>query len=234
MDHDDIEDRHVAERYLMGKLPASEAARFEEHYLTCQACLDRLELAERFAGALKGVAAEEAASSARLGILAALARLSRRHRFSAAAVLALLLVLPLGLLRQVDRLGADRDRLASELSRSLAPQANLAVLRLSPQRSGSATAEPVNRITLSSSPEWIVLSLELGDEAGGSHRATLLGPGGEQAWHGEGLERDVHGSLTLSLHSSFLETGDYRLSLEQASPTGDGVPSAAFSFRVVR
>ena len=85
MDHPYIEENQITERYLMGQLAAPEEARFEEHYLTCQGCLDRLELAERFDRALKGVAAEEAAVAAaatRLGILAGLARLSRSRQVS--------------------------------------------------------------------------------------------------------------------------------------------------------
>ncbi|HYN20033.1 MAG TPA: zf-HC2 domain-containing protein [Thermoanaerobaculia bacterium] len=46
MNHPDIEELQIADRYLKGKLPPEEAVRFEEHYLHCQECLDRLKLAE--------------------------------------------------------------------------------------------------------------------------------------------------------------------------------------------
>lgn len=94
MDHRTVDEQQVVERYLMGRLSAEEAARFEEHYLGCQECLDRLEEGERFHRALKAVATEEAARAAvGAGVLAALARLGRWRL--AAAVLALLALLAL-------------------------------------------------------------------------------------------------------------------------------------------
>ena len=48
MNHIEIEERQIPELYLRGKLSPDEAAAFEEHYLHCQECLDRLELADTF------------------------------------------------------------------------------------------------------------------------------------------------------------------------------------------
>ena len=44
MDHTEIEELQVVDRYLMGKLPEADAGRFEEHYLGCPRCLDELEV----------------------------------------------------------------------------------------------------------------------------------------------------------------------------------------------
>ncbi len=236
MDHHDIEEQQVAERYLMGKLSAEETAGFEEHYLTCQECLDRLELAERFDRALKGVAAEDAARStvaARVGILAALARLSRSRQASVvlAAVL-VLVILPIGLLvRQIGRLDRELDRTRATLS---GVQINTHILRLSPERSGPDTREPVSRITLSSVSEWIVLELDLGVPEYGSYQATVIGPDGELTWQADGLEPNYLDALVISLHSTSLEAGDYRLRLAGVPPQREGVPVASFSFRVIR
>ena len=49
MNHAEIEELEITDRYLRGKLPPEDAARFEEHYLYCRECLDRLELAESMA-----------------------------------------------------------------------------------------------------------------------------------------------------------------------------------------
>src|SRR5207253_4021188 len=46
MDHIYVEENQIADRYVKGTLPAEEAERFENHYLSCPECLDRLELAE--------------------------------------------------------------------------------------------------------------------------------------------------------------------------------------------
>jgi anti-sigma factor RsiW len=43
MEHSYIEDHNIAERYLSGKLSPEERMRFEEHFVDCTHCLDRLE-----------------------------------------------------------------------------------------------------------------------------------------------------------------------------------------------
>lgn len=86
MDHDYIERHQVVDRYVQGRLPQAEVDGFEEHYLDCDECLRRLDLAERFQRGLRQVAAEEAAG---LTVLAALLR-SRRAVYG--TLLALLIV----------------------------------------------------------------------------------------------------------------------------------------------
>ena len=108
MEHSYIEERRVIDRYLMKQLPHDEEIRFEDHYVHCQECLDRLELAEKLQRGFKRAAAGDAAKVAaaqRLGILARLAALARSPRAGLAAM-ALLAValLPAGLLvRELDR-----------------------------------------------------------------------------------------------------------------------------------
>ncbi|HSG40051.1 MAG TPA: hypothetical protein VLE27_10475, partial [Thermoanaerobaculia bacterium] len=108
MDHEYIEQNHIADRYVLGTLPADESDRFEEHYLSCQECLGRLELAETLQRGLKRAAAEDAARIAaarQVGFLAVLARLGRsRLAGLAAAAVLVVLILPSWLaLRRVDR-----------------------------------------------------------------------------------------------------------------------------------
>ena len=42
MDHNYIEQFDLIDRYLMGRLPSEESARFEEHFIDCPECIDRL------------------------------------------------------------------------------------------------------------------------------------------------------------------------------------------------
>lgn len=121
MDHDDIEQNHVADRYLMGQLSAEEADRFEEHYLSCQECLDRLERAEILQGGLKRAAAEDAARLAvarQAGFFAALARLSRSRQagIAVAALFAVLLLPGLFAWREIGRMGRELDRAHAALA----------------------------------------------------------------------------------------------------------------------
>jgi hypothetical protein len=45
MDHTHIEELDLVYRYLMGRLTANESAQFEEHFVDCAQCVDRLETA---------------------------------------------------------------------------------------------------------------------------------------------------------------------------------------------
>ena len=115
MDHQYIEGHNIPDRYLQGTLSATERTRFEEHFIDCAECLDRLEMTEDFRGALRTVAAEGAATSrvyARPGLRAWLMGMSGgRHAALLAAAVLLLVALPSVLLivwtgqsrRQVDQ-----------------------------------------------------------------------------------------------------------------------------------
>jgi Putative zinc-finger len=88
MDHHYIEEHNVPDRYLLGKLPAEERARFEEHFIDCRECLDRLETTEEFRGALRTVAAEDATRGyAQAGLLARIMSIRRFGRVRRAALI---------------------------------------------------------------------------------------------------------------------------------------------------
>jgi hypothetical protein len=272
MDHSYIDDHQVAELYLQGKLPPEEAARFEEHSMSCPECLDRLETAEKLRLGLRAVAAREVAAEAvKIGLLARL----MRSRLAPLALTALFLVavLPAGLLwrragqlegelvqareelsrpapvpapdpevgalrsrleeqsRRAEAAQQERDRLAAELEKAGAPRINVPVVPLSPERSAPGAA-PSTRISLSSSPELLVLLLELDATDFPSYQATLSG--GRTVWHLSHLRPDAQGSLTLALPASQLQPGDFTVRVEGLPAHGKPVPVAAFSFRVVR
>lgn len=111
MDHRTIEESGLVERYLQGNLPLEEREEFEDHYLDCAVCLERLELARRLRSGLAQVAVEEgarAAAAREIGFLAALARLARsRSGGLLAAGLLLAALAPAGLLW---REAASRER----------------------------------------------------------------------------------------------------------------------------
>lgn len=269
MDHSYIDDHQVAELYLLGRLSPEEAARFEEHSMSCPQCLDRLETAEKLRVGLRTVAAREVASEAvKLGLLVRLVR-SRLAPFVLTALL-LAAVLPAGLLwRRAGRLegeltrtreqlreernrpattpapdpeaGAlrgqleaehrEKERLAAELEKAGAPRINVPVVPLSPERSAPGS-EPTTRISLSSSPELLVLLLELDALDFPAYRATVTGGG--TAWHLAHLRPDAQGTLTLALPATRLRPGDFTVRVEGVPAQGRSAPVADFSFRVVR
>ena len=95
MDHHYIEAHNIPDRYLLGTLSPTERTRFEEHFVDCAKCLDRLEMTEEFRGALRTVAAEEGATSRvplRPGLRAWLMGLTGGRQAALLAAAALLLV----------------------------------------------------------------------------------------------------------------------------------------------
>lgn len=130
MNHVDIEERQIAERYVRGKLTPEETALFEEHYLSCQECLDRLDLAESMDRGFKRAAGQDAAEIAaiqtvrQLAVVAWLARLGRSRQMAALVMAVFVVAILPGLfvLRQVrerDReLTAARTALEEERGRS--------------------------------------------------------------------------------------------------------------------
>lgn len=116
MEHEQIAELNVVQRYLMGSLAPEEEELFEEHLLECAECRRQVEWEEDFQGSLHTVAAEEAARATvvRVGLLAWIAR--HRGWLLAAAVL-LLAVLPIaGLLREQGRLKGELARLEAAAS----------------------------------------------------------------------------------------------------------------------
>jgi len=94
MDHPFIEEHNIPYLYLLGKLPAEEQEHFEEHFIVCQQCLNRLETTENFIASLKTVATEDILrprAYVQAGILAWLVRLSRKRQAMLLSITILLL-----------------------------------------------------------------------------------------------------------------------------------------------
>jgi hypothetical protein len=125
MDHEQIAEQNVVERYLMGRLTPEEEELFEEHLLECQDCRRQVEWEEDLQNSLHAVAADAADTAARaaivrVGLLAWLARHRAAGWLLAAAVL-LLLAFPIlgitGLLREQARLRGQIAQLQSAVAR---------------------------------------------------------------------------------------------------------------------
>lgn len=234
MDHTYIDENLVVDRYVMGRLSLEEAERFEEHYVHCPRCLDQLEEAERFRGAVREVATEDAPRAPRrhpdeprarvLPFPARLLATPGRRGLIAAALLAALVLPPALLYRQI-------RNTEEELARVRQPQARTVLFPVGRERGGSSPTEPSHRIRLGSEPEWIVLSLDLGFPEHDAYRATALREQ-EEVWRGEGLTPDSRGALVIGVPSSFLQAGDYRVRVEPVPPDADSRSVATFTFRV--
>src|SRR5215510_998841 len=118
MDHPFIEEHNIPYLYLLGKLPAEEQEHFEEHFIVCLECINRLETTENFINSLKTIPTEEILRPhvyVQAGILAWLARLSRKRQAILLSITILLLVaLPAALfVAEMRRVRGELDQVKS-------------------------------------------------------------------------------------------------------------------------
>jgi len=95
MDHSFIEEHNIPYLYLLGKLPAEEQEHFEEHFIVCPECLNRLETTESFIDSLKTIETEDILrphAYIQAGILVWLVQLSRKRQAMLLSIAILLLV----------------------------------------------------------------------------------------------------------------------------------------------
>ncbi len=125
----------------------------------------------------------------------------------------------------------EREALAREVEAGRRPQVNLPVLPLTPVR-GSLEG-PTRTLALPAEPGWIALWVEPGDTGFPAYRITLRSAGGAEVFQAKDLELNDLGALLVTLHSSSLAPGDYRLEID-GLPRG-AAPAAAgrFSLRIV-
>jgi len=258
MDHQFIDEHNIAERYLLDQVEPDERAAFEEHFIDCPQCVERLELT---AGLRKGVKAMGSGSSP-----AAAARVipmpvsrsdyakARRPRFTgpmygAIAAMLVLAVVPTTFfaIRNAG-LSADleRARSAANLSELKARRienqlrefqtlakadAPAAILSLESTRSPGGPAAILERPQ--SSATVIVLIKQEPVPEFMSYRATLRDSAGKDVWKTEGLKHQSQTMmLAMALSSSLLPRGRYEMALEGLTGQGRYAPSSRFFFLV--
>jgi Putative zinc-finger len=117
MEHSYIEEHNIDSRYLFGDLSVEERMRFEEHFIDCRHCLDRLKAVEGLRAGLRTVAIEEASRSHAYVQTGLLAWVVRRRRTALLAGVVVLAALPLALLSR-EWSSARRDLARSEQTSS--------------------------------------------------------------------------------------------------------------------
>ena len=249
MDHSAIDENLVADRYLLGRLTAGERAEFEEHYLDCPVCLERLETIEGLRAGLKELPRRPAASktAGAPGTVALFRRPLAAALLAACLALAALPgVLFLGRARRSEgELAAARAVAAEALksnaaltnalerertARASAPLAAL-VFTLSLTRSAGSRA-PVDQIVLGDAREWTVLLLDRPDAPqGASVKAQLSTADGRPVGEPLAANDASADTLAVGIPPGILSAGEYVLTLVGAQAPAGAL--ATYRFRAV-
>jgi len=230
MDRAFIEKNQIVERYLAGKLPFKGAQDFERFCRENPETLDEIGFADAIN---KGMRLLEA--SARTGVHRVERPVWWRRPELAYGLLAALLVAVTIAWLQFDRkreLEAEVAELQERLETGpLRPPAGTRALRVVPDRS------PSKRIHLTLArqerPELLELRVDLAFARLNTFRVTV--DKGDQARVGTifYVLRDSNGQLRVSLNTSSLHRGDYRIRIEGVTRRGQLVPTAWLNVRVV-
>lgn len=241
MNHEDIAEQNIAERYLMGKLSPDESTRFEEHFVDCPLCLDNLEATERLRAALRPLAGQ-------LGTPATVIAWPRSAWLAAAAALilaaggSLFFVIRVGDLQrnlEQTRIASlawkqryEREHAASEAAPA-GPLVGSTFFLSITRGPDSDTSEPANPVTVPSDPHWVILALEGNLEPGlQSVQATLQDSTGRSVWQQSGLRVAPREALSVILPSAILRAGNYTLKLEGLQADGRYRAAGRYRFRV--
>src|SRR5262249_38876211 len=117
---------------------------------------------------------------------------------------------------QLDRERQEKSRVAESLSQLTRPSAGASIFTLTAVRSAEAEpSAPVNRISISRSSPWVVLSLELApDPEFRSWRARITMADHQPVWDGKNLQPGPRDELGIILPAGLFKAGDYLLTLE--------------------
>jgi hypothetical protein len=123
-----------------------------------------------------------------------------------------------------------QEALSRDVAKDRQPQSNLPTLALTQVRGGAGG--PVRTLTLPQEPGWVALWVEPGDADYPAYRATLAKAEGGVVFQASRLALNDLGALLITVHSTSLAPGAYRLDVEGLPRTGAPVPVGWFPLRV--
>ena len=253
MDHSYIEEHGLIDLYHRGHLPPEEEAGFEEHFVGCPECQERLEMARGFQRGLRTMVAQDVAGTTVLAWL-------MRRRWIAVAALVLAAVLPvLGYMAwnrdvpppqeaawrrlfEKERQSAadlrqrleksERLRLAEKAATPAPPSApspliNTPVFLLTAVRGDSEAA------VIQVKDGYFSLAVDSGDDPRfESFRVTITDARGTRVFREPGLKPNALEALLLTFPAGYFKPGEYRLTVEGVRGDGTASELGGYSFRV--
>jgi hypothetical protein len=233
MVHSEIEKSDIVERYVRNQLTLAEEQEFEEHFLTCDDCFEKLQTAERFAVGMRDAAEH--------GLLEAGPELQGINpgwfawAFAASACIALILagLAARAYFAQMPRLRAELRQMAAQLEKeqtsrlqtepTVPPEiaeANVPLVMLQASRAQKETT----RVVLKPNDHWLVLWIEPASSRYRDFRLDVFSSANHLVTSVDHLSLGRYGALAASLPTKQLPAGDFRITL-----TGQNPPPAALT-----
>ena len=263
MDHSFIEAHGLVDLYHRGQLPPEQEAEFEEHFVGCAECQERLEMARGFQRGLKTVVA---ADVARASLLA----WAVKRRWLAVLALLLTAVLPAlgflagsrsaretiearwkrlyegerqsstGLRKQLEeserRLLEERRARENQIAQTETPPAAMPLINTPVfllTAVRSEPGEPAAIIDLSASSHFS-LAVDAGDDPRiQSYRVSITDSRGKRVFREAGLKPNPLEAILVTFPASYFKPGEYRLTVEGVRQDGTASDLGTHSFRVV-
>ena len=225
MQHSQIEEQNLIDRYVRGTMPAAERAEFEEHFVDCAECQEQIEVAKSLRQAVRESIAESAG-----GWIAGEPVHERRRPASGwrwvaiAACAGLLMALGTSTVLLLQRERARRELASARLSSELAP----VVFGLRLSRDATAPRD----ITLPGDSRWMIFLAEIDATRYSRYRASVTGSRGEEIWSQDGIRPNSPDSISVAIPSGALHPGTYTLAVSGAQPDGSLIPVARFPLRL--
>jgi putative zinc finger protein len=239
IDHAYISEADVSARYVRHRLSTDEEQRFEAHLVDCSTCQDVVEheLALRDGLRALSISSRPDVPASRVGA----------SRFVPALALAAsaLLVVAGAMAFQLQRIVRQRDvakaeaadarqKLEAETSAARVDLlAQAAVFELTMTRGGDGSS-PANRVRVDGA-KWIVLTVDLARPADSDQFVATLRSATSPAatWSGGPFKATTPDALTLALHASLFQPGDFVLTVDRRLADGRATPEGRYTFRVM-
>jgi hypothetical protein len=240
MDHSYIEERDIPFLYTIGKLPQEERERFEEHFIECTDCQERLEVLRSFRRGLANVSGSAGSKPARDASIQRWSWSGWRLILASAGVVVLAAIAVwmwtsrMAVLRERDRAQLAASELANRLSREQEFSARLlqqsgqgrtggvAIFRLALSRGGDRPY----RIEIAPTVSWIVFRVEQVFDPSSHYLVSLDDAEARRVWETGGLAPESADSLTVLVPSNLLAAGSYTLTIEDRADRGRGGSTA--------
>ena len=243
--HSQIENEDIVERYVRNRLAPDQRHAFEEHFLGCEGCFEKLQTTERFLAGIRDAAERGLLDDQSKDAFAGRPGTMFKWAFSAVTCAALLLAALTGwtYLSELPKLRGELERTAArlraeqrsraELEQRTVPaeqaEANVPLVMLQASRAGEEPAA----VLLRPGDRRLVLWIETGPSRYREFRLEVRSQDDRLVTSLDRLERGPYGALAATLPADQLTSGDIRVRVSGQSPPPASL-AGEYRFRVRR